>query len=110
MTEQRDYEWVKIRSWHAVETPTRMFNTYKTMCGQRATGTRAEGTLTSDLPGPGKSCERCLKKIKRQDEAAAKAELAETTMNEPAPIGAGVGAVPVEGEPVVGLPGETERI
>lgn len=50
-----DIEWVRIVSAHIVLTPTRMFNTYKTLCGRRASGD------TYDTPPAGKSCESCLR-------------------------------------------------
>lgn len=59
----QDRKWVFIRSWHAVRTPTRMFNTYVTLCGRRATA-----SLTADELPAGKSCEVCLRIVARQDD------------------------------------------
>lgn len=58
-----DISYVKIRSWHAVLTPTRVPDTYKTLCGRRASG----DTVT-DLPA-GKSCEACLRLVARRADA-----------------------------------------
>jgi len=49
------FDFVLIRSWHVVLTPTRMFDTYRTLCGRTATGQ----TVTI-LPA-GKSCETCAR-------------------------------------------------
>lgn len=55
-----DIEWVRIRSWHAVLTPTRLPSTYKTLCGRRGSGDTVTG-----LPA-GKSCESCLRIVARR--------------------------------------------
>jgi hypothetical protein len=52
--------WIRIRSWHGVLTPTRVPNSYRTLCGRTAHGTPAD-----DLPA-GKSCESCLRIIARK--------------------------------------------
>jgi hypothetical protein len=56
-----DIRWVQIRSWHAVDTPTRMFDTYKTVCGRRVATT----DVRDNLPA-GKSCETCLRTVGRR--------------------------------------------
>jgi hypothetical protein len=56
----QDREWVQIRSWHAVLTPTRVPNRYRTLCGRTA-----EGQAFHTLP-VAKSCETCLRLIARQ--------------------------------------------
>jgi len=48
--------WVKIRSWHAVRTPTRAFDTYVTVCGKTA-----HGETLDVFPADEKSCETCLR-------------------------------------------------
>lgn len=48
-------EWVQIRSWHQVLTPTRVPDRYVTLCGRRALGPTVPG-----MPA-GKSCEVCLR-------------------------------------------------
>lgn len=58
-----DIEWVQIRSWHAVATATRVANTYKTLCGRRASG-----AAEPELPA-GKSCESCLRIVARKADA-----------------------------------------
>ena len=58
-----DFSYVKIRSWHAVSTATRVPNNYVTLCGRRA-----NGALEPDLPA-GKSCESCLRIIARKADA-----------------------------------------
>lgn len=49
--------WIRIRSWHAVLTATRVPDRYVTFCGKRATG-----QLRETRPG-GKSCESCLRNL-----------------------------------------------
>ena len=48
--------YVRIRSWHVVLTPTRMFDTYRTLCGRTVT-TR---DTRDELPAA-RSCESCLR-------------------------------------------------
>lgn len=50
-----NWNYIKIRSWHIVRTPTRVPDTYVTVCGRTATGT------TIDYLGEGRSCESCLR-------------------------------------------------
>lgn len=57
-------KWVKIVSWHAIATPTRMFDTYKTLCGRRATSTDIRDELPSE-----KTCESCLRIYTRKADA-----------------------------------------
>jgi hypothetical protein len=49
--------FVKIRSWHVVLTPTRAFNTYRTLCGRTVTTTEPRPSLELGE----KSCETCLR-------------------------------------------------
>lgn len=56
-----DVEWVAIKSWHAVKTPTRMFNTYVTLCGRKAVGDTRDS-----LPGGEKTCESCLRAVTKR--------------------------------------------
>lgn len=55
--------WVRIVSWHAVLTPTRMFDTYRTVCGRRVTTT----DVRDDLPAE-RSCEVCLRIVARKND------------------------------------------
>lgn len=97
MPEPRDYAWIKIVSWHAVETPTRVMRTYRTVCNRRASGETVDS-----IPGAEKSCESCLRKITKLNEAAmaeqakidAAAEPAAFPVVDPTPV---VG----QGEPTV---------
>lgn len=50
-----DVTWIRIVSWHAVRTPTRVPRRYVTRCGRSADGT------TFDQRPDGKSCETCLR-------------------------------------------------
>jgi hypothetical protein len=52
--------YIKIRSWHVIGTPTRMFNTYKTLCGRRAVGEPAMSF------GDERTCETCLRIMGKQ--------------------------------------------
>ena len=54
---QDTMKYVRSRSWHVVLTPTRMFHTYRTLCG-RTLVTRA---TSPTLPLGDKSCETCLR-------------------------------------------------
>lgn len=57
-----DYSWVRIsprRLWHAVLTPTRMFNTYLTLCKR----TVVTFDVLRDDPAVEKSCKNCLRII-----------------------------------------------
>lgn len=85
-----DYQWIKIKSWHAVATPTRVSRTYQTVCGKQAAGDPVD-----DLPGTEKSCERCLQIVQRRTEAAATQQALIDSATE-AGVAAGVGAVPVD--------------
>lgn len=58
--------WVRIRSWHSVLTPTRAFDTYRTRCGR----TVVTKDVRDDLPAE-KSCESCLRILARMDERTA---------------------------------------
>lgn len=58
-------EWVRIVSWHAVLTPTRVPETYRTRCGR----TVRNAETSDDLPA-GKSCETCLRIVARQADKA----------------------------------------
>lgn len=70
MAEQRDYQWVQMRSWHAVETPTDRVRTFQTVCGRKAVIGRDE-QLQETIPGTEKTCERCLRIVTRRNELAA---------------------------------------
>lgn len=48
--------YVRIRSWHLVRTPTRMFDTYITLCGRMVTTTDTRHELPAE-----RSCETCLR-------------------------------------------------
>jgi len=53
--------WIRIRSWHEVRTPTRVPNTYITLCGRQASGE------TRDVfPGDEKTCESCYRVATRR--------------------------------------------
>lgn len=56
-------DWVRIRSWHIVRTPTRMFDTYRTRCGR----TVVTKDVRSEFPQDEKSCESCLRIQARDD-------------------------------------------
>lgn len=58
--------YVQIRSWHIILTPTRVPNTYTTLCGRRASGRTA-----TELPGTGKTCETCLRLARMAGDKAA---------------------------------------
>lgn len=60
-----DYDYIKIKSWHIIKTPTRMFDTYITRCGLKAVGNTA-----NDLPLGEKSCESCFRYTARDAERA----------------------------------------
>lgn len=60
-----DDRYVLIRSWHVVRTPTRMFDTYRTLCGRTAVTKDVRDVLPA-----GKSCENCLRIVKRRDDPA----------------------------------------
>lgn len=53
------------RSWHVVRTPTRMFDTYITLCGRTIT---TRDTM-NELP-QARSCETCLRIEARRDDRA----------------------------------------
>lgn len=53
-----DYQWIRIRSWHVVLTPTRAINGYRTRCGRNASGAPVDA-----LPSGEKSCESCLRLV-----------------------------------------------
>lgn len=55
--------WVRIRSWHAVRTPTRAVDTYITRCGRTV-----QTQETSDTLPEGKSCETCLRIVAREND------------------------------------------
>jgi hypothetical protein len=55
-----DIVWVRIRSMHAILTPTRVPDRYVTLCGRTASGD------TNDDLGAGKSCETCLRIVARK--------------------------------------------
>lgn len=71
-SQKGDVMWgyVRIRAWHIVKTPTRMFDTYVTLCGRRATGE------TVDALPAGSSCEACLRIARRQTDAQQEADSA----------------------------------
>jgi hypothetical protein len=48
--------FIKIRSWHEVRNPTRVPDTYVTLCGRRASG-----PTLAEFPGDEKTCETCLR-------------------------------------------------
>jgi hypothetical protein len=50
-------KYVRIRSWHLILNPTRMFDTYRTRCGR--TVTTKDGR--HELPANEKSCETCYR-------------------------------------------------
>jgi hypothetical protein len=62
--------YVKIASWHQVLTPTRAFNTYRTLCGRTVTtdplAVSRVGPL-DELPLDEKSCETCLRLATKRD-------------------------------------------
>lgn len=58
-----DVKWVKIRSYHAIRTWTRVPQHYITFCGRSASGPELD-----DLPA-GKSCELCLRAVARKVDA-----------------------------------------
>lgn len=51
-----DVSWVKVRSWHVLDTPTRMPDVYVTRCGRRA-----QGPVLDERPGNERTCETCLR-------------------------------------------------
>ncbi len=57
--------WFKIVSWHASAGWESRGGLEKLLCGRWA----RVGAETSDTLPPGKSCETCLRKVARQDEA-----------------------------------------
>lgn len=55
------------RVWHDILTPTRMFDTYRTLCertivARRAGETGGAGTLADEIPEGGRRCKSCAKK------------------------------------------------
>lgn len=52
-------QWVKVRSWHAVEPTADPDGRIKTRCGRWVTG-----EVVDDLPAE-KSCESCLRIVAR---------------------------------------------
>jgi len=56
----KDIKWVLGRSWHAIASPARVENRYKTMCGRVI-----YGDVVAKLPA-GKSCENCLRIVARR--------------------------------------------
>lgn len=54
--------YVRIRSWHVVLTPTRMFDTYRTLCGR----TVVTKDTRDELPAE-RSCESCLRINERRN-------------------------------------------
>lgn len=79
-----NWEYVRIsprRSWHVVLTPTRMFDTYRTLCGR----TVVSRDITGELPGDQKTCERCLLvSVRRTDHANDEPEELPETKTDPA--------------------------
>jgi hypothetical protein len=59
-----DRQFAKIRSWHAIRTPTRVPDTYVTVCGRMVVAL----TLRDVLPAGERTCETCLRLIVRHDE------------------------------------------
>jgi len=59
-----DRQFVLIRSWHAIRTPTRAFDTYQTVCGRTAVSTDVRDVL----PVNRQTCETCLRIVIRRDE------------------------------------------
>jgi hypothetical protein len=49
--------YVKIASWHVILTPTRVPETYRTLCGRTVTTRETK----DELPLDEKSCEICLR-------------------------------------------------
>lgn len=49
--------FVKVASWHVVKTPTRAFNTYRTLCGL----TVETLDIRPELDLSERSCETCLR-------------------------------------------------
>lgn len=58
-------KWVKIRSWHAVESYSRI-GSVRTVCGR---WTSANPQVVEDLPTE-KSCETCLRIVTRELDAS----------------------------------------
>ena len=56
-------KWIKLRSWHRILTPTRMFDTYRTYCGRTIVG-----NPLPELPLDEKSCETCLRLVAREED------------------------------------------
>lgn len=56
-----DVQWVKIRAWHAVKSPS--FSEGHTLCGRDC-----ERPFFDDLPAE-KSCESCLRIVARLADA-----------------------------------------
>ena len=48
--------YVRIVSWHVVLTPTRAFDTYRTLCGRTVVTKDVRDTLPAE-----RSCESCLR-------------------------------------------------
>jgi hypothetical protein len=62
-----DRQFAKIRSWHTIRTPTRVPNTYLTVCGRMVIAL----TLRDVLPANERTYETCLRLIVRRDEQVA---------------------------------------
>lgn len=56
-------DWVRIVSWHAAETYTRMPGTVLTLCGR----TVHDAVVVDALPA-GRSCESCLRIYARRED------------------------------------------
>lgn len=56
-----DIEWVRIRSWHAIRTHTRVPGGVVTVCGRNVVDARM-----SDVLPAGRSCETCLRIVTRK--------------------------------------------
>ena len=50
-----NYQYIQIRSFHIVATPTRQINGYRTLCGRNANGSPVDVLLAA------RSCETCLR-------------------------------------------------
>ena len=58
-------QWVQIVSWHIVETPTRAFDTFKTLCSRRVT----TKDVRDEFPAGEKTCETCLRIAAKEGES-----------------------------------------
>lgn len=56
-----DAKWIRIRSWHAIRTWTRVPGRAITLCGLTA-----EGDSRLEFPADEKSCESCLRMLAKQ--------------------------------------------